>query len=78
MKPSMSVTPEFIYGVMNFVKVQVAVIWEDAESIKAWLSSIDTRLGVVHTDMALLSDRMDRLEIRMGRVENSLDLSDAE
>jgi hypothetical protein len=35
------------------------------------------RLGIVHTDMALFSDRMDRLESHMGRVETRLNLGDA-
>jgi polyhydroxyalkanoate synthesis regulator phasin len=74
----MAVTNELIYEVLESVQAQVAVIGEDAENIKARLTSVDTRLGVVHTDMALLSDRMDRLESRMGRVENRLNLGGAE
>jgi hypothetical protein len=38
---------------------------------------MDTRLGVVPTDMALLSDRIDRLESRIGRAETRLNLTDA-
>lgn len=39
--------------------------------------TMDTRLGLVHTDMANLSERLDRLESRMARVESRLSLADA-
>jgi hypothetical protein len=37
----------------------------------------DARLGIIHNDMALLSDRIDRIESRMRRVETRLNLTDA-
>jgi hypothetical protein len=37
----------------------------------------DQRLGIIHTDMALFSDRMDRIEGRLERVEARLNLTDA-
>jgi hypothetical protein len=46
--------------------------------MKARLTSIDNRVALIHTDLVHLSDRMDRLENRMGRVETRLDLRDAE
>jgi hypothetical protein len=46
--------------------------------MKARLTSIDNRVALVHTDLVHLSDRMDRLENRMGRVETRLDLHEAE
>lgn len=55
---------------------QVALLRDDRENVKARLTSIDTRLGRVHTDMANQSDRLDRLEIRMSRVETRLNLTD--
>jgi polyhydroxyalkanoate synthesis regulator phasin len=71
------ITNELIYEVVKSIQAQVALTREDAESIKARLTSMDQRLGIVHTDMALISDRVDRLERRMGRVESRLNLSDA-
>jgi hypothetical protein len=52
-------------------------IREDVNSIKARLTSLDGRLGAVHTDMALLSGRMDRLEGHMTRVDSRLNPTDA-
>jgi hypothetical protein len=51
---------DLIYEVLKSVQTQVAMTREDAASIKARLTSLDTRLGVIHTDMALLSDRQAR------------------
>lgn len=73
-----AITNELIYEVLKSIQSQVAVTREDVGSIKARLTSLDTRLGVVHTDMALLSDRLDRLEGQMGRVEMRLNFNDAE
>ena len=71
------ITNELMYEGLKSIQAQVALTREDAAAIKARLTSLDQRLGIVHTDMALLSDRMDRLESRMGRVEGRLNLSDA-
>jgi hypothetical protein len=72
-----TITNELIYEVLKSVQAQVALTREDIASIKARLTSLDMRLGGVHTDMALLSDRMDPLESRMGRVETRLNLTEA-
>ena len=45
-------------------------------NVKSRLTSVDTRLGLVHTDMAHQSERLDRLEGRLGRVETRLNLTD--
>jgi polyhydroxyalkanoate synthesis regulator phasin len=71
------ITNELLFEVLKSVQAQVALIREDVDSIKMRLTSIDTRLGLVHTDMANQSERLDRLESRMARVENRLSLSDA-
>jgi len=72
-----AVTNELMFEVLKSVQAHVALIREDVDSIKARLTSIDTRLGLVHTDMANQSERLDRLESRMARVETRLNLSDA-
>ena len=46
--------------------------------IKARLTSLDSHLGAMHTDMALVSGRMDRLEAHMSRVDTRLNITDAE
>jgi hypothetical protein len=51
-----AITNQMIYEVLKSVQVQVAVIREDVHRIKARVPSIDARLGLVHTDMAHLSD----------------------
>jgi small nuclear ribonucleoprotein (snRNP)-like protein len=71
------VTNELLYEVLKSVQAQVAIIREDVNAIKGRLTSLDQHFGIVHTDMALLSDRMDRIESRMARVETRLDLTDA-
>jgi hypothetical protein len=46
------VTNELLYEVLKSVQAQVALLRDDMENVKARLTSIDTRLGLVHTDMA--------------------------
>jgi archaellum component FlaC len=62
---------------LNYVQAQVATIREDVNAIKARMTSLDHRVEIVHTDMALFAERMDRLESQMGRVQTPLNLSDA-
>jgi hypothetical protein len=49
-----AITNELMYEVQNSIQAPVAVIREDMDSIKSRLTSLDARLGVVHTDMAPL------------------------
>jgi hypothetical protein len=70
------VTNELLYEVLEAVQGQVALLRDDVDNVKARLTSIDTRLGLVHTDMAHQSERFDRLEFRMSRVETRLNLTD--
>jgi len=72
-----AVTNELMYEVLKSIQAQVALVREDVDSIKARLTSVDTRLGLVHTDMANQAERLDRLESRMARVESRLSLADA-
>jgi hypothetical protein len=72
-----AITNELMYEVLKSIQAQVALVREDVDSIKARLTSVDTRLGLVHTDMANQAERLDRLESRMARVESRLNLSDA-
>jgi predicted nucleic acid-binding Zn-ribbon protein len=71
------ITNELMYEVLKSVQAQVALIREDVNAIKARMTALDQRVGIVHTDMALFSERMDRMEGQMGRVETRLNLSDA-
>ena len=71
------ITNDLMYEVLKPIQAQIAIVREDVDSIKGCLTSVDTRLDLVHTDMAHLSDRLDRLESRMGRVETRLNLHDA-
>jgi tetrahydromethanopterin S-methyltransferase subunit G len=72
-----AVTNQLIYEVLKNIQERVVYISDDVNGLKTRLTSIDTRLGLVHTDPAHLSDRLDRLETRMQRVETRLDLNDA-
>ena len=69
---------DLMLRILKSVQMQLAIVVEDTASIKARLTSIDNRVALVHTDLVTLSDRMDRIEGRMGRVENRLNLHDAE
>ncbi len=79
-----TITNELMYEVLKSIQAQVALIREDMDSVKIRLTSQDNRLGHVlhaigdlHTDLAEVSGRMDRLEHRLGRVESRLQLADA-
>jgi hypothetical protein len=71
------ITNDLIFEVLKSIQGNVAALREDMEHIKPRLSSIDNRLGLVHTDMATQSIRLDRIEARMGRVESRLNFGDA-
>jgi uncharacterized membrane protein len=51
------VTNDLIYEVLKSVQAQVVLLRDDMNNVKARLTSIDTRLGLVHTDMAHQSER---------------------
>lgn len=77
------ITDELIYETLKSIQAQVAIIREDMDSIKHRVTAQDARLGQVlsaiaglHGDLAEVSGRMDRLESRMGHVENRLNLHD--
>ncbi len=77
------VTNELMYEILKSIQAQVALIREDMDSVKTRLTSQDSRLGHVlhaigdlHTDLAEMSGRMDRLDSRMGRVENRLNFNE--
>lgn len=71
-----AVSNELIYEVLKAVQAQVSLLRDDMDSVKARLTSIDSRLGLVHTDMAHQSMRLDRLELRVGRIERRLELAE--
>ena len=77
------VTNDLMYEILKSIQAQVALIREDMDSVKTRLTSQDSRLGHVlhaigdlHTDLAEMSGRMDRLDSRMGRVENRLNFNE--
>ena len=70
-----TITNELVYEILKQIQAHIALLKDDMNSVKTWLTSIDTRLGLVHTDMAHQADRLDRLESRLGRVETRLNLT---
>jgi hypothetical protein len=72
-----NVSNELMYEALKSVQAQVAIIREDVTMIKTGVTSLDHRLGIIHTDMAAFSDRMDRIESHLGRVETRLNLTGA-
>jgi tetrahydromethanopterin S-methyltransferase subunit G len=71
-----NITNELIYEVLKSIQAQGAVVREHMEHIKPRLSSIDHRLGLVHTEMATQGLRLDRIESRLTRVENRLNFGE--
>lgn len=64
------ITNESLYKVLKSVQAQVSIIREDMSNIKARISGFDSRLATLHQDMALHSDRIDRVESRLKEIEN--------
>lgn len=50
---------------------------EDLRDIKQRLSSLEVSVALVHGDFAAQSQRIDKLEGRLDRIEQRLDLRDA-
>jgi hypothetical protein len=53
------VSNEIMVEVLKKIQAQVALVREDVDSVRVRLTSIDTRLGLVHTDMANQSERLE-------------------
>jgi len=70
-----AITNELMYEVLKSTQAQVSIMWEDLQNIKARLSSVDTRLAILHGGIATQSDRIDRVESRLGHVETRLNLT---
>jgi predicted nucleic acid-binding Zn-ribbon protein len=77
------VTNELMYEVLKSIQGQVALIREDMDSVKSRVTALDGRFSQMlaavaglHGDIAEVSGRMDRLDSRMGRVENRLNFHD--
>src|SRR5205823_1273045 len=66
------ITNEMLYDLLKSVQAQVALTREDMEFVKRRLSSVDSRGAILHADLTHQADRLDRLESRMGRVEQLL------
>jgi hypothetical protein len=49
---SAAVTNDLIYEILKQIQSHVAFMRDDLNNVKIRLTSIDTRLGLVHTDMA--------------------------
>jgi hypothetical protein len=71
-----AVTSDLIYEILKQIQSHVPLLRDDMDSVKTRLTSGDTRLGPVHTDMAHQADRLDRLESRLARVETRLNLTE--
>ena len=72
-------TNELLFEMMKNVQASVASLRLDAGELKggmttlsARVTSIDQRLALAHTDLALLSERMDHMEARMDGIEGCL------
>jgi hypothetical protein len=66
-----------LYEVLKSIQAQVGLLRDDMEdNVKGLLTSIDTRLALAHTDTAHQSERLDRLEFRIARLETRLPLTD--
>jgi hypothetical protein len=50
-----SVTNELIYEVLKHIQQRIGNLADDMGHVKARITSVDTRLGLVHKDMAIRS-----------------------
>ena len=67
-----SVTNGLIDEASKSMQASDAVMREDIHALKARVTSIDSGLALVHTDLAGMADRMDRIDSRLQRVEHRL------
>ena len=70
------ITNELIYEVLKAIQGHITHLREDMEIVKGRLTSIDSKIGTLHTDLANQSSRIDRLELSIDRVNNRLNLSE--
>jgi len=62
-------TSELMYEVPKTIQADLALMKEDMSDIKSRLTSLDSRLAIVHTDLAAQTERSDRLDLRIERIE---------
>lgn len=58
------------------VRAQGVKMDEQFESIRLRLSSIEGQMTGIHTDIAIVHNRMDRFETRFDHIERRLELSE--
>jgi len=47
---------------------------DDVQDLKHRMTSVERQLGELRVDIALVSGRLDRLEVRIDRIERRLDI----
>src|SRR5215813_7732142 len=66
-------TSELMLEILKSLQGQLALLRDDVGSIKGRLTSMDARmdarLAIVHTDIAATSERLDRIESRLERID---------
>ncbi len=65
---------ELIYEILKQLQEGQRLIREDIHDIKVRLTSLENKMAQIHLDMANHSERMDRIDARLARVEKRLEL----
>ena len=62
---------------LRHVRGKVDKTAEDVSLLKDRMTSLESQMAGVHTDMAILSRRVDGIDARLDRIERRPDLSEA-
>ncbi|MGD9883570.1 MAG: hypothetical protein AB7F22_04785 [Reyranella sp.] len=62
---------------LNRIDENVTRLRDDMRDVKARLTSLEVSVSLLHGDFSGQSNRIDRLEHRLERIENRLNLRDA-
>ncbi len=71
------VTPDLIYAVLQKMQADMAELKFDVRDLKVRMTMVEEHLGSSIIAISGVNSRLDRLNDRVERIENRLDLTDA-
>ena len=70
-----NVTNELLLEHLKAIRADISSLREDAGDLKRRMSSLELAVSQIHGDFAGQSMRIDRVESRLGRIDERLQLS---
>jgi len=66
-----------VLALLRRIDAKLDRLTDDVQDLKHRMTSVERQLGDLRVDLAHVSPRLDRLEVRIDRIERSLDIVSA-